>query len=952
MAEARPISFVAFLTTGPSPEQDGVLEVAAVRRQGGEELARFAQLANPGELPLAVQKLTGLDPTRVAGRPAPRKVLKELTGFLGDDPVVIHDAPAMAGFMAAEGFDMPPEMLDSLALARAALPSERDHSLPALAGALGVEPPAMHRALEMSLTLAAVWERLLGELKALPGAVLDALHRIAAAAESPLSAVLSEAANDVAGFKLSSEDAPALGEFLRDYRELFATAQKYEAPEPRDDPLETDKICAMFTTGGAIGRHLPGYEQRDEQVGMVRAVCDALSDGTHLLCEAGTGTGKSMAYLAPAIAWARQNEDKVIISTNTRNLQEQLYHKDLPFLHELLGGRFEAALLKGRRNYLCVRRFMQLLRYFEHELEPDEMTALLPVVVWSGRTQSGDVSECTGLLKNENFRAVLDRVTSAGDDCMGRACRMRSRCFVQRARTLAQLADLVVVNHALLFSDVGMDQPVLPPYQCVVFDEAQNVEDVATEAMAVGVDSLSVFRITNRLWRQRRRDGAGSGLIAGVLHEADRRLKDGEGETREAVIASAQQVIEKIGPVVQLTKDCMQTLARPFDVLPAREDKIMMEECEPKVGPDSPTGLAAGELADAVQGLRVSIEELAVCLAKHEEELPNAAGLCADLRAQAGRLGEVVDQIRFVQAQDETNFVYWIERTRRGRQEFHGMHAAPLEIGKFIKQQFFDTKRSVIMTSATLRVGGEFSYMQERLGAELGEERIQCMAVGSPFDFDRQTMVAVPTFLPDAGGRREEGYDDQLSSLLIDLFTATGGRGLVLCTSYSLLNALHENVKRPLEQIGIPVLAQGRDGSREAISATFRRVTSSVLLGTQSFWEGVDFTGETLSCLVVTKLPFHVVTEPLVQGRIQYLQNMGLAPFTHYTLPEAVISFRQGFGRLIRNRTDRGVVVVTDRRLVTKGYGRSFTSDLPTGCRVFKEQEALISGVKRFFARA
>ena len=952
MSEPSTLSFVAILSTGPSPGQDAVLEAAAVKVRDGQEVGRYAELANPGELPLAVQKLTGLDSSRLAARKRPRAVLKGLLRFLGADPVVVHGAGQMLGFVQAERLPPPPPLLDSQTLARIVRPTLRDYSLAACAEALGKEPPAMPRALEMALALRELWGRLLEEAKALPGSVLDALHEVAEAAGDPLAPVLAAAAGEAAGFVLSSSDRPALEGLLKAHRELFARAQKHQAPEPGEEPLATEGICEMFSPDGAVGRHLSGYEQREEQVAMVRAVCEALNAPHHLLCEAGTGTGKSMAYLLPAVAWALQNRDKFVISTNTKNLQEQLRCKDLPFLAELLGERFEAAVLKGRSNYLCVRRFLHLARSFERELDsPAEMRAMLPLIVWSGLTESGDLGECAGLLSDENARAILERVTSGPDECQGRACPVRDRCFVRRARALAQLADVVVVNHYLLFSELNLDQPILPLYRCVVFDEAQNVEDVATEALSVAVDNLSVYRITNRLWRARR-EGSGSGLVETIRHEAQHGLPAGGPLGGETVLELARGVIENVEPVVRLARECFQTLAAPFETLPPYEEKVLMSDCSPAVGAQSPTGRAADALAAGVRALCGGIENLAECLDENRERLKHAEELAGDLRAYGARLKEVMDQLAFTLAQEETAYVYWVERRRRQRQEFYSLHAAPLEIGQFVRSFLFDAKRTVIMTSATLRVDGRFDYMKERLGAEgLGQERLECMAAGSPFDFDRQTMVCAATFLPEAGGRRAEAYDEELSELLIDLLKTTGGRALILCTNYSLLKALYERIRRPLEQAGIPVLAQGHGGTREALSAAFEEVESSVLLGTQSFWEGVDFTGETLSCLVLTKLPFHVFTEPLVRGRIEHLRASGREPFMHYTLPEAVISFRQGFGRLIRNRTDRGVVVVTDRRIVTKSYGRAFTRDLPTRCRIFKEREALLGAVKRFFSR-
>ena len=950
MSPKDTLTFVAMIATGPLPDEDQVLEVAAVRHSKGEEVERFSELANPGELPLAVQRITGLEEARIKGRPEPREILRALDDFVGSDTVVVHNADDLRQFLEAAYCHPPDTILDSRELARVVRPACSDYGLEGTAAEMGLDEPEMHRALNLARLTAQVWETLLGELEELPGPVLDRLHGAAQGAGSELAGVLAQTANRKEGFQLSAGTGPDFKAVLPEHRDLFARAQQYEAPEPGEEPLDREKICEMFSPDGAIGRNLAGYEPRDEQMEMVVECCQALSTPYHLMFEAGTGTGKSMAYLLPAIAWARQNEDKVVVSTNTKNLQQQLYNKDLPFLRQLLGERFDAALLKGRRNYLCVRRFLHLLRHFDRELaSPSQVGAMLPLIVWAAKTESGDLAECTGLLLDENAFPLVPRVTSSGDECAGRACPHRGRCFVRKARTLAQLADLIVVNHSLLFSEIGLDQPILPSHRCLIFDEAHNVEDIATDALAVVADTLSVYRVTNRLWRARK-DGSGSGMVATVMSMADRELPENGPLSQDTVKDLARGVIESVDALVDATRECFDTLAKPFEPVPHYEDKIMLEECEPDVSLDSPTGKAAEKLAKKIRRLNSRIEDLAECLELNEEKLENAKELGRDLRAQANRLEEAIEALEFCLAREKEDFVYWLERTERRNRTFYSLHAAPLEIGSFFKDFFFDGKRSVIMTSATMRVGESFDYMRERLGAQdMSETDLWCAAVGSPFDYDRQTMMMVPTFLPDAGGKRDRAYDEELSSFLVDLLRTTSGRALVLFTSYSLLNNVYERIKRPLERVGVPVLAQGRDGSREAITTLFRQVTGSVLLGTQSFWEGVDVSGEALSCLVLTKLPFHVFTEPLVRGRIEYLRSRGVNPFGHYTLPEAVINFRQGFGRLIRHRNDRGVVVVTDRRLVTKSYGRNFVRDLPTRHQVFKQKKPLIEAVRQFF---
>ena len=943
MSPDKPRIFAALLTTGPSPAEDRVVEAAALRGPGDQS---FRELARPEEITKASLRLCGLSETDLAGCPPPARVLEDLAEFCGRGPVVVHDAGAFGAFFEVAGV-RPPALLDARDLARIAAPRAAEFSLEGLADELEIEQPQTFRAADRARLLADIWEALLQKLADTPPAALDQICRLAQAAGHPLADVLTGMA-DSGGFELSVDAVGKLAELFPNHRELFRKVQKYKPPEPGNEPLPADQICAMFGPDAVIGRNLSGYEQRDEQVWMVRAVCEALSEPHHLMVEAGTGTGKSMGYLLPAIAWTCINNDKVVISTNTRNLQEQLYHKDLPFLSELLPGRFEPALLKGRSNYICVRRFMHLMQHFERELaEPEHYMALAPLVKWSALTVRGDISECNGFLQSPGASAVRHAVVSGSDQCAGRACRYRTHCMVQRARCKAQLADVIVVNHALLFSEIGLDTPVLPEYRCVVFDEAHKLEEVATNALAEEGNSLSVYRVTNWLYRSRQ-DGSGSGLLSTLMHElGSDAVPAGK---REGLKASAGNVMDLVDDVVQATRQFFEVLREPFQELPPYMERIMLAECEPPVGRHSEAWEAADRLRKSIAALGVGSEDLAESLEPLGEESDAIEEVARDLRSAMERLREVGDTIEFILLQENEEYVYWLERVRRQRREFCSIHAAPLQIGDHFRDFLFGQKRTVIFTSATLQVAGEFDYMLERMGADvLPPGHIHCLSVGSPFDYSRQSLVGVTTFLPDPGGRRDRDFDRQLGEFLRDLLRATEGRAMVLFTSYSLLEAVYGAVKEPLERAGIKVLAQGHSGSREAITTYFRHDPASVLLGTRSFWEGVDIAGQTLSCLVLTKLPFHVFTDPLVRGRMSYLRTMGRDPFRHYTLPQAVISFRQGFGRLIRRKTDRGVVIVTDRRMVTKDYGKLFLDGLPTGHEVFQESEQALNAVREFF---
>ncbi|MFO8008517.1 MAG: helicase C-terminal domain-containing protein [Candidatus Brocadiia bacterium] len=941
------ITFAALLTTGPSPDEDAVVEVGAVRR-GTDGAEEFALLADPGRLTRAFAGYSGLSQDDVKGCPAPEEALEGLREFCGDTSVVVHDAELLEGFFVAAGVKAPP-CLDALELARVADPTANDYSLSGMAMELGMADAPAARAGDRARLIAAVWDALRQRLAELPGPALDLVCRLVTAAGHPLAKVINEAARG-AGFDLAADPVGALRQLLPTNRDLLKKLREYEPPEPGDEPISTEGICAMFRPGAVVGQHLPGYEHRAEQVNMVEAVCEALNEPHHLMVEAGTGTSKCMAYLVPAIAWACTNEEKVIVSTNTRNLQEQLYNKDLPFLSRLLPGRFEPALLKGRRNYLCVRRFLHLVRHFEGELaEPREMVALAALVSWAVTTQAGDLAECNGFFLSPGGPGLVHAVVSGWDQCAGRACTSRGRCFLRRARARAQLADIIVVNHALLFSEIGAPSQVLPTYRCLIFDEAHNLEDVATRAFTVEVSALNFYRGTNLLYRKRQ-DGSGAGLLALVMQKADR--GDLPEKTREALRKAAGQAMEAVDEVVEDCRQFFEMLGEPFEGAPPHVERLGLSVCQPDVAPGSDAWQSLERLCETIGSLAEHVEQMAETLETAEEER-DTEELVYDLRSALSQLHEAADSAKFVLRQEEENFVYWLERAVRRRGTFFSIHAAPVQIGEYVRESFFAEKRCVIFTSATLQVSGDFDYMLERLGGDkLPPGRIRCLSAGSPFDYDSQALVGAATFLPDPGGRRDRAFDRELGEFLTDLLQATQGRALVLFTSYSLLEAVYAAVKQPLERAGIKVLAQGHSGSREAITAFFRSVPASVLLGTRSFWEGVDIAGETLSCLVLTKLPFHVFTDPLVRGRIAYLRTLGRDPFLHYTLPEAVISFRQGFGRLIRRRDDRGVVMVADRRIVTRDYGRSFLDSLPTRHQVLSNPEEALEAVRDFFGHA
>ena len=944
--------FIDFETTGLDEEQCEIIEYAGVRVVDGAVAEEFSELANPGQpLPLAITKLTGIRDADLRRARPTRAVMGDFLRFVGDDNTVAHNAAFERKFLVAKsGGYFHNTILDTLELSRILFPTLPHHDLDTLIAELGLETEERHRALDDAKVLVALWERLLARLNELPFEVVAALSAVATRTEWPARHLFLEAETK----RLTSAfdvGVPDFRKLLADHSGLLdraRDARKKKDPGDRPPPtrIDVEELVRSFGRGGVFHEKIDGYEIRPQQARMVELVAQAFNDGKHLLVEAGTGVGKSMAYLLPAIRWAQTNGDKIVVSTNTKNLQEQLFFKDLPLLAETCDLDVQSALIKGRGNYICVRKLLYMLEESARELDDDEQVALLPVLTWAAETEVGDVAECTGFLA---FRKhdVWARLCASSEECPGPACRHRRRCFLNRARALSLLSDVIVANHAVVFSELGMESVVLPSYAHLVFDEAHNLEDVATGYLGSEVDHWSVRRVVQRLLRRDRGRNE-----RGILPSIRYRLKKG----RETDLTESEKHLDRLladtYPHVDAVGERLDTFLRSigevFAASGTSDDTIRYDAAhrDPQIW-----AVVEGEkrgLISVVGKLRIELERIAERLETPDDrDFPYRTESLYDLRGVRSSLQELEGDVEFLVAGDDETFVYWIERYGR-RTTRYRIAAAPVRIGPKLNELLYDTKDTIIFTSATLSAAGKFTFLKDRIGLDqLGADRLVEEDVGSPFDYDRQMLVCVPSFIgePDREGGR---FTDNVKRLLIDIFHASGGRGLALFTSYAMLNQVYPDLKAAMEAEQILVLGQGIDGERRSITRMFRRETSSVLLGTDSFWEGVDVPGEALSCLVVVKLPFAVYTQPVVQARCEEVESRGMSAFMHYTLPSAVIRFKQGVGRLIRSKTDFGVVVALDKRVLTRRYGHAFLRSLPTTHRTCVNPKHLSDMIRAF----
>jgi len=947
------------LSTGSDPRRDDIFQLAAVEIIDGQPRRIFARLADPGSpVALRVRKAAGVSAADIDRAPPLQDVISEFLDFTGDRPCIAHDFENRLLFIEEATYNrFQNTVLDTVDLARAVLPAEDRYELDYLAGKYELNLPHENAAAAGALRVAGLWRALQDELKRMPVAALDAMLAILEPVDWQFKPLLLYVHSQrfAEGFGGHASLAACLPDFSGVINEAQQRRSKREAEAPKEEdeqeqksytPLDTQKIIDTFGPKGVFAKRLDNFEPRREQARMAKAVAYAFNTRKHLMVEAGTGTGKSLAYLVPAVKWAARNETPIVISTYTKNLQAQLFFKDIPMLAGMLGQEFKAAVVKGRANYLCPRKLEYLLAEASREITEDERIALLPVISWAVMTDTGDISENTGF-QAARMTQLWDRLYATGDECRGRNCDYWKHCFLLKARAQAQMSDIIIANHAVVLSELGIDSSAaLPPHKHLIIDEAHNLEHVATDTLGCVFDRWRIMRPLNRLYRMTRRDRSGYGILTNLLFNLrkGRELQQTEGE--RLIAGKIEKAFEGVLEVEVIANEFLGSLRELF----APGDAGVRQRYDSTMQPVEKWRDIFAHKKALIAGLSRLVSELEKVLAlldDMERDFQYKQDLMLQLDAQLAALREIIEDIEFLLKADDAKYVFWAECIDYYQSSYR-LAAAPIEVGELLKSLLYEKRDTIVFSSATLAVSGSFDFFKERLGLNLLEpERVLALSLGTSFDFQKQVLFCVPAFLPEPVYRQTD-FTEALESLLVDLHVETRGRGLILFTSYDILNKVYPGVKRELEREEILVLGQGFDGSPDLIMRTFRRIHESVLLGTQSFWEGIDVPGESLSCLTLTKLPFAVHTDPIVKARCEAVEARGGSSFMNFSVPMAVIRFKQGFGRLIRSKTDRGVVLVLDRRVISKRYGKAFLESVPVTHRVYNDKETLLKDVGGF----
>lgn len=909
-------------TTGLESSKDKIIEIGAVKFTSSRVEGEWSTLVNPGRrIPPEITKLTGITDAMVRGAPYIDDVLHDLEAFVGAAPVLGHNVKFDLSFLHKNGVLLSNEGIDTYEMAAIAMPSAGRYNLSALGQEMGVLHPATHRALDDARVTRGVFIDLYAQIAALP---LDLLAEIVRLGES-LSWNGNWPFRQALRYRL--EETPPTGNPTPQggYRNpLYETPPPAERPplNPPESPqaLNIPEVSAILEPGGEFFEHFPGYEHRPEQVEMLRSTAKAISEGRHLLIEAGTGIGKSLAYAIPAALWATANNDRVVISTNTINLQDQLMNQDIPALQEALDIDLRATVLKGRSNYLCPHNLEALRKRGPNNA--DEMRVLGKILVWLEESQTGDRGEIN--LNGAREMRVWRRVSADNEGCDAAGCMKRTggRCPFYRARQAAHTAHLIVVNHALLLADVATGNHVLPAYDTLIVDEAHHLESATTNALGFYGSQANIRRALNTLGDENK------GALGWLLDLGGDILKPGEMAALGKLVASLSKQAFKVESRMDEFFYALdgflseQRGGKPVGrytqqerILPATRTQPAWESVE-AAWDDGRQAL--GHLLEEMQKLWEAIREL-IKIAPGEEAKVEA--LMNDLRDAHRELYEIFENVDAMVFEPDLNMIYWAEA--HPHRQYINLQAAPLHIGELMEKHIWFEKRAVILTSATLTTTGSFDYVRSRLQATDAEE----LALGSPFDYENAALLYFVNNIPEP--RDYHGHQRALEDGLLNLCKATGGRVLVLFTSYAQLHRTADAITGPLAQEGIIVYEQGSGPSPNTLLESFRAAEQAVLLGTRAFWEGVDIPGPALSVLVIVKLPFDVPSDPIIAARSETFQN----PFHEYTLPEAILRFRQGFGRLIRSKSDLGMVVIMDRRLLTKRYGPMFVNSLPNCTR-------------------
>jgi ATP-dependent DNA helicase DinG len=901
-------------TTGNSPKKgDKIIQFAAVIIENGKITNQFSSLVNPQQkIPPFIEELTGLNDEMMRDAPLFSEIAETVLDMLDGAYFVAHNVLFDLSFLQDElmlsgfpGFFGP--VLDTVELARILYPTAESYKLNDLALQEGVNHERPHQADSDAHVTALLFLKLMEKLNKLPQKTLKQLSALSGGLKSDIQLLLED---------ILAEKERSIEAFSQDiviYRGLAL-----RKVEPQEDGMERDGISYPIDETEKewfMKQAFPAYEKRPGQFAMMDIVYNCFQSGQHALIEAGTGVGKSLAYLIPAAIFSKQTGKTVVISTFTTQLQQQLMDRDIPILKKMFPFSINISLLKGRGNYISLAKFEHSL--LEKDDNYDTALTKMQILVWLTETKTGDSDELNlssggflywNKIKNDYSPSSLTNYWLDFD-------------FFERAKQKAARADLVITNHSFMISDLVREQPVLPDYEYCIIDEGHHLEKASAKYFGLAIDYLSCRLITGQIGLYEHKQLFYQ--LATLLKKADIPhltvdLVDGNRITanlidstdqffKMAAIFARSKIKSQLPSFNRISIRMKNESGKEWRALLTEADRFLFALKDAHVYFSRLVGQLKEEMISFSNRQKALLDEMAAVLSQLEE------------------LRQTVKKIFFAGIDDH---VGWIEVDLRSVHNSTTIYSYPIDVSRFLKLRFFNQKQSVIVTSATLTVKNSFQYMMRQIGME--EERCQKHVIPSPFQYDKQVQFLISDDLPEINTVALDEYVAAISEHIISIAEAAKGRTLILFTSHEMLKKTYELIQESGYLNDYAILAQGiTSGSRMRLTRNFQRFEKAILLGTSSFWEGIDIPGEDLSCLLIVRLPFSPPDEPVTEAKCESIKQQGGNPFSDYSLPEAVIRFKQGFGRLIRSASDKGVVIVFDRRIVTTSYGRAFLQSIP-----------------------
>ncbi|WP_240375556.1 ATP-dependent DNA helicase DinG [Bacillus piscicola] len=903
-------------TTGNAPKKgDKIIQIGAVVVEGDRIVDTFSTFVQPfHDIPVFIQQLTGITEEDVKDAPPFKQIAPQLLEMLEGAYFVAHNVPFDLSFINEElkraGFpSFAGPVIDTVECTRILFPSAPGYQLNQLAAWLDISHDRPHQADSDALVTADLWLMLSKKLADLPATTLQSLLSLSKGFESDVYTILQSLYQGKKSDELINEETGI---------EVFnGLAVRAETGQPDAENRELwPEEGIFFEEKGLLAANWEKFEVRDGQQEMANAVKEALVNHEHVLLEAGTGSGKTLSYLVPALRFALETNNQVIVSTHTIALQEQLMHQEIPLLKKVLPFSFRSVLMKGRSNYLCLRKLKQVLSMAPATYE--ETLALSQCLVWMLETETGDVEEIN--LAGGTGSSFWEKVKSDETVYAESSRNWLHHEYYHRAREKAGQADVIITNHALLFTDIRSDQHILPSSKYVIIDEAHHLDELASNHLGSKLDYFQVNQVLNRLGIV---DKTGYFSLLTMYEQTN---------IQHFSPAWYQRRLDHFALLKYETDELFRMLSqycREKNENSRTDVGRLMVSYQPGAAGSS-YWVTIEETVRRVQLLLDEEEQAWLSFYDYLQEVEptkQAKQLLQDFHAAVLEARAACHTLFTLLTEKDDNTVYWMETDVKGAANAAYLYARPADVSELLADQFFAKKRSVVLTSAALTVRGSFEYVMNKWGlVDFGPRTLRCP---SPYDYANKVKLLVPediTAIKDD----EKAFIKETAEFIYHGASITEGKMLVLFTSFHMLKKAYYQLKKWDEASNFTIIAQGvNSGSRSRLMKSFKQHDNAILLGTSAFWEGIDIPGEDLSCLIIVRLPFSPPRDPVENARMEQVRTQGGSPFYEVSLPQAVLRFKQGFGRLIRHDNDKGVVVVLDKRLIQSSYGSHFTESLP-----------------------